>query len=236
MAIVTTGASTQRINFGNIAGGYVHKLYLTWINRADNLRGTLFGKFNDPYTQGWAASIENSTGYKLFFSNKFSGNDGLWFSNTALSTGLQHLAIEYNNSSTSNVPRMFINNVASSITTSTSPTGTNDEGTGSVTVGDEMTADANYGINGTYYAVTILNVLGLSTEQINGIIADAYNGKLAVPSFSRAIFAPALWNVQDGAVLGSSNIIRDLVSGAAGVPSGSPVGKGDSVLRIEGIN
>jgi len=236
VAIVTTGASTQRINFGDIAGGYVHKLYLVWINRADNLRGTLFGKFNDPYTQGWAASIENSTGYKLFFSNKFSGTDGLWYGDSALSTGLQHYAIDYNNSNTANVPRIFVNNVSVSVATLTTPTGTNDEGTGSVTVGDEMTADTNYGINGTYYAVTILNVLGLSTEQINGIIADAYNGKLAVPLFSRAIFAPALWNVQDGAVLGSSNIIRDLVSGAAGVPSDSPVGRGDSVLRIEGIN
>lgn len=233
MSITTTGASSQRINFGNIAGGYVHKLYLVWINRADNLRGTLFGKYNDPYTQGWAASIENSAGYKLFFSNKFSSTDGLWLSNTTLSTGLQHLAIDYNNSSTSNVPRMFINNVASTVTTSSSPTGTNDEGTGSVTVGDDITADANYGINGIYYSVTVLNVLGLSTEQINGIIADAYNSRLAVPSIERAIFAPQLWNVKDGDAVGT---IRDLISGAAGTPAGSPIGRGDDVLRIEGIN
>lgn len=235
MAVETSGASTQLINFGNIAGGYTHKLYLAWINRYDNLRGTLFGKYNDPYTQGWAASIESSTGYKLFFSNKFSGTDGLWYADFALSTGVQHYAIDYDNSSTSNVPRIFINGSSKSITAITSPTGSNDEGTGSVTVGDNITVDASYGINGAYLSLTILDVGGLSNAQIDILIANAYNSRLAIPSWRGLVFAPQLWNVQDGAVLGAGNVIRDLVSGAAGVPTGSPIGRGDNVLRIEGI-
>ncbi len=236
MSITTTGASSQRLNFGNILGGYTHKLYLIWVNRADNLRGTLFGKFNDPYTQGWAASIESSTGYKVFFGNKFSGTDGLWYADFALSTGVQHYAIDYDNSSTSNVPRIFVNNSSKSITAITSPTGSNDEGTGSVTVGDEITADTNYGINGDYLSVAIMNVSGFSTAQIDLLIADAYNSKKATPG-GPLIFCPQLWGaaggVSDGSTLAAGNTIACQVSGALGVPSGSPVLRSDTVLTFQ---
>ena len=104
-----------------------------------------------------AASIESSTGYKLFFSNKFTGTDGLWYANFALSTGIQHYAIDYDNSSTSNTQRFFINNSIKTTTAISSPTGTNDEGGGDVTIGDDITADSN-SINGIYISFFVFNV------------------------------------------------------------------------------
>jgi hypothetical protein len=238
MAVQMTGASSQNINFGNTAGGYVHKLYMLWIYKADTTRGTIFFKGNDPYTQGWACSIENSGGMKIFFGNKFSGVDGLWRGSSTVSSGFYHIAIEYDNSLTTNDPRIWINNAAETIVETSTPTGTNDEGTGSLTIGDDITADSNYGINGTHYSFIILNVSGLTSAAIDAIVADAYNSRKAIPTYNGLVFAPQLNGAAglqtfDGTTLTGSNTIVDAVSGAVGVPSGSPVGVADTYLTFE---
>lgn len=239
MTVKFSGAATQRVNFGDVAGGYAHKLILMWINHADALRGGLFIKGNNPYTQGWAASLESVSGMNLLFSNKFSTTGGLWRGGTSITSGLFHLAIDYDWSLTTNDPRLWVNGAAETVTEITTPVGTNQEGSGnSFAIGDDFAADANYAINGIVLSMCIMNVASLSNTEIDKVVANAYGSRFYIPRgaphvFAANLIAPA-GGLADGATMAAGNTIRDLVSGADGVPAGSPVFMANTVLTLGG--
>jgi hypothetical protein len=68
-------------------------------------------------------------------------------------------------------------------------------------------------------------------------ILDAYNSRLAIPNYNGLVFAPdlrgAAGGVVDGATLAAGNVIRDHISGASGVPNGSPVLVADNYLNYK---
>lgn len=239
MTILFDGATTQRIDFGDVAGGYAHKLFLVWMNRSDSNRGGLFFKGNNPYTQGWASSFENSGGIKLFFSNKFSTTQGLWRGGTNFSSGLYQIAIDYDWALTTNDPRMWVNGAAETITELSTPVGTNQEGSGNhFSIGDDFTVDANYAINGSVISMNILDVGALNNTQIDKLVSNAYESRLYFPKGAPHVFggnlhAPA-GTIKDGDTMAAGNTIRDIVSGASGVPAGSPVFKNNTVLSLGG--
>ncbi len=181
---------------------------------------------------GWSISTENSVNRIYFIITNGGGTPGLWYiTNPGLSTIIQ-MVILYDGSSTSNNPSVYVNGISQSVTKQTTPSSqmlmTNSR---FLLFNRNDSVLKTQTLTGSIYQICVYNRILSAAE-----IADAYNSKLAIPSYRGLVFSPQLWNIQDGAVLGSSNIIRDLVSGAAGVPSGSPVGRGDNVLRIEGIN
>jgi hypothetical protein len=69
-------------------------------------------------------------------------------------------------------------------------------------------------------------------------ILEAYESRKAIPSYNGLVFAPHLsaaagLTTFDAATLAGSNVLRDFVTGAAGTPSGSPIGRADTYLTYE---
>ncbi len=243
MSVETIGAVAQYIDFGNILSGISHKLFLMWIDRYTDVRGTLFGKTeNGSFTSGWAASVEDSGGgaMRLFFRNYFTTSYGLWRNNSNLGTGLQHIAIDYDWGSTSNDPRIWINGVAQGITELTTPSGSNKEGSGNnFYLADIDGSVAGFAsIYGNYIGFTVHDVSSLTTGEIDAIVANAYGSRKFIPTLNNIAFAPNLngpaGGLVDGAAMSAGNTIRDLISGTAGVPAGSPVFKNNTVLSLGG--
>ena len=187
-------------------------------------------RFGSDATYFWRMVLSSSGTLRFNKREGASNTTGAWDTSSVLSSStLYFAAATFDFGSVSNVPVIYLNGSSVSISATITPVATGTRpADGNIT---SSVVTANRGIIGTIYNTLVYNRILSATE-----ILDAYNSKLAIPSWRGLIFAPQLWSVQDGAVLGSSNIVRDLVSGAAGVPSGSPVGRGDNVLRIEGIN
>lgn len=234
MAVEYLGTSNKRIDFSTVSRlqNIQQKTFLFWVNFT-GVTGEVFGLSPTGATdEEWGISFPAAGGSanRLFFYADWSTTQGQWYSTNTVSTGNRFFAVTYDYGSSSNAPVLYVDGVSVAVTTGQAASGTYRTGTSnSVRVGSFTTGAPS--INGVIFTGPVYDRTMSASE-----ILEAYNSKLAIPSYRGLIFAPPLWNVQDGAVLGSTNIIRDLVSGSAGTPSGSPVGKGDSVLRIDGIN
>jgi len=206
---------------------------LAWIKvGAYNVNSSRFWSVGETSTSKLVYFGLDGTASEIIFFSRPNGtsNPGSWATTTdpAPIDTVVCAAVTYNNTSTSNDPIIYVNGASQSIVENAAPATSGAIATANYCI---LSRVAPTNLDATLYSVLVYNRILSAAE-----ILDAYNSKLAIPSWRGLVFAPQLWNVQDGAVLGSSNIIRDLVSGAAGVPSGSPVGRGDNVLRIEGIN
>ena len=239
--MIETTATGQIIDYGQIplVNAATSFTVLTWFNLYSlanwegGANGVIVNNYDSTLANGWSFTTENSVTRLYFLSKSGGGVVGQWYISSPGINALKHVAITYNGSSTSNDPIIYVNGSSVSVTKAATPSGalllTNCEL--SLFNRNDAGIAKTQTLKGALFSVCVYNYIMSASE-----VSDAYNSKLAIPSWRGLIFAPQLWNVQDGAVLGSSNIIRDLVSGAAGVPSGSPVGRGDNVLRIEGIN
>jgi hypothetical protein len=85
---------------------------------------------NDP------TDCPGSTG-RLVYYHAFSGNDGKWIlePNSVTANTWSHVVVEYDRTSTSNNPQIFVNGVLQTATEISAPTGTADNETGSLFLG-----------------------------------------------------------------------------------------------------
>lgn len=168
----------------------------------------------------------------IFFSRPDgSSNPGLWTTTTdpaPISTNL-FLAVTYDNSSTSNDPIIYVNGASQTISESSAPLTSGAIATANYI---NLSTTGTNSFDGTLRSVCIYNRILSASE-----IADAYASKLAIPTTRGLIFAPQLWGcaggVAEGGTMAAGNTVADTVSGALGVPSGSPVFKGDTVLTFQ---
>ncbi len=162
---------------------------------------------------------------------EFTGGNGLWRVNsTPPSSGSRlHYAVTHDRSSASNDPIFYIGGVAVASTEVLTPSGSVQSGNnGVVGVG---AGGAYAPITGTVDSAPIYNRILSAAE-----IADAYNSRLAIPSYRGLVFAPNLLShgeVGEGGVLTSSHGIVDNISGALGTPSGSPLYHEENYLTWE---
>ena len=173
----------------------------------------------------------SSVANKLFFGTGWSTTGGLWRTTNDLVTGLSHIAITYNNSATTNDPIIYINGSVQTLTEVATPVGTYRNGTtGTVRIGSARTVTSS--IDGQIASALIYNRILSAAE-----ILDAYNSRLAIPSYNGLVFAPdlrgAAGGVGDGSTLAAGNVIRDHISGASGTPAGSPVLRADNYLNYK---
>lgn len=160
----------------------------------------------------------------------FSGDNGIWrTTNDVLVIGYNEIFITLDGGSTSNDPVFYHNGVSVSVTENVAPTGTIDtSATVSAVIGQLSTLSPN----GTIWAVQYYTGRVITAAEV----ADAYNSRIAVPNFNGLVFSPNLNGAAglqtfDGATLGSTNYMRDIISGATGTPNGSPVGAADTYLN-----
>ncbi|MFA9262339.1 MAG: LamG domain-containing protein, partial [Undibacterium sp.] len=123
-----------------------------WIYpQSGNPLGTIMSKSS---TVGWEFSVKHNSGSPhLELYTTFSGTDGSWDSpaNSVKYNTWQYVCFIYNNAATSNIPTFYIDGIATSVTTGSTPTGTVDSD-----------ASENFEIG----------VLGGSAEQFTGKIDE----------------------------------------------------------------
>lgn len=231
-----TNTSNQYIEYTSFSNvqNLVNRTILVWMN-LDSLvvsRG-VYGLGNSAVIDAnefWELGA-SSTANKLFFGVGWSTTDGLWRTTNDLVTGLSHIAVTYNNSSTTNDPIVYINGAAQALTEVATPAGTYRNGTtGTIRIGSARTVTSS--IDGKISSALIYNRILSAAE-----ILDAYNSRLAIPSYNGLVFAPdlrgAAGGVGDGSALAAGNVVRDYINGASGVPAGSPVLRADTYLNYK---
>lgn len=239
MAVTFNDTNTQHIDFGSVSGavGLTTKSCMIWFYptavTAD--AQTLFlvfesGSSVDDYFPV-LLSVGNDTG-KIGCASLWSTATGTWKTTDAVITAntLHHFAVTYNGSSTTNDPIFYHQGASVAVTELTAPTGTLRTGTASnLFLGDPVFDP----ITGSIFSVTYHNVILTAAE-----IASAYASKDPFHIKRGLVFAPQLWQrgeVGNGGTLTSSHTIADAVTGALGVPSGSPLHAQDTYLTFQGI-
>jgi hypothetical protein len=171
---------------------------------------------------------------ELWFINRFSGSYGYWRSSptTFLNNHWYHVAVTYDNSNVANNPVFYINGAAESTIVLTPPTGTAFTDTQAIpVVGGAVAALQPYPYGKSILAdVRIYNRL-LSAAEIAEIASTrSLNAVRKGLLFQMPGLGASGMNPFDGVALGGSNQVIDSVSGLAGVPYGSPIGRADSIL------
>jgi hypothetical protein len=237
---VQVNASAAHVNFAtnNNAAivGLTQKTILVWFTPVNSTNGSTLCTLVQqagPGTNEYWYIIYNSGGNsgRLTFTSTWSTTIGTWRPTSATTTTnvSNHFAVTYDAGSTSNDPVLYLNGSSVSVTEDTAPSGTWRSGTNSeIYVGTFLASTPSCTTHSLCYYNRILS----ASE-----IADAYASKLAIPTRRGLVFAPQLWQrgeVGEGGTLTSSHTIADAVSGALGTPSGSPLHRQDTYLRIEG--
>lgn len=233
MAIEMDASGTKNIQWatpGSSIVGLIQKTILIWLNPDD------FGAAYDLFMISGTGSNELNivptqiTTGKFGFVAHFTTTNGIWLTTSATLTAgaMNHIAITYDGSLTTNDPVLYLNGASVAVTESTTPAGTYKSGTSSDVYLGSTTSGAN--LDGKEFSLCYYNRILSASE-----IADAYNSRLAIPTWRGLVFAPNLLGAAglqtfDGTTLSGTNYVRDLVSGAQGTPNGSPVGRGDTYL------
>ena len=188
-------------------------------------------RFGSDATYFWRMVLSSSGTLRFNKREGASNTTGAWDTSSTLSSStLYFSAATFDFGSVSNTPVIYLNGSSVSISATVTPVATGTRpADGNIT---SSVVTANRGIIGTIYNTLVYNRILSASE-----IADAYASKLAIPSYRGLIFAPQLWGcaggVAEGGTMAAGNTVADAVSGALGVPSGSPVFKGDTVLTFQ---
>lgn len=248
MAVEFSGSSTNRIDFGTGANvyGLTQKSISFWIY-PDTVANTysapytylrhiitLFG-MGEPYTsQTFAVLLGLNGNGRITFYENFDDTAGEWRTGDVVSaSSWQHVVILYDNSSVANDPSIYVDGTSKSITEETAPVGSVWEGTNSeLKLGSPETATLRYSLDGKLQDVRIYDVILTPQRIANLAKSRCQNQELEDLVFwSRFNGAKGL-SAFDGVALGAGNTLLDEISGAVGVPYGSPIGRANTIQRI----
>ena len=206
---------------------------LSWFNPDGMGEGGSGRVINNTQATGGFWQLQTQGTNQFSFGRRWSGAVGLWYSNTnILATGVMNfVAVTYDASSVNNDPIFYYGGSSVSLTENTTPSGTLvDDSSANIILGTNFTGELTF--DGKIYSACVYNRI-LSAQEI----LDAYNSKLSIPTHRGLVFAPnlagAAGGVTDGSALATANEITCAVSGARGVPSGSPLIRADDYLIYE---
>lgn len=153
-------------------------------------------------------------------ANNWTLNNGNW--NMANpSTGVwHHIGITYDYGSTANIPVMYLDGVSQSVTTINTPTGAFTTGSQRVTIGNND-QPASLAFNGSVFGVARWGGILLSAAQMAALAAGQPPCSIAPGNMTH------YYPLDQG-----ESPEPDLVSGTAGVVTGSTVGTGPAAVTI----
>ena len=246
MPIEFEGTNGQRITFA-VTTPFDNLSTLTAMARinadtiADGEAPRIFVKNVPGVTGGWNLELgDEATGSgrenNLIFIAGWDGTFGVWETGTnTISTGTEHhVAATYNHTNVANNPIFYIDGVASTAFEIQTPVGSVADDSGQDLILGERIGDgapfdgyqSDYRIyNRIVSAVDIKSIFDANSISPNG---HRYGLVFHVPGIGAS--GLQTW---EGQALSASNIVRDQISGLAGVPNNSPIGH-DEVLRSYG--
>jgi len=218
-----------RINFDNIAMVVGDE----WIRIL-----TLYDDTAPPYTDSaFALLMGVAQNGDLVFSEQFDDTPGSWKTNNAIFTvGVNHtVVITYDNSNVANNPIIYADGISVPITEIDTPVGAVPAGVQAkfsigglawVGVGDGTSIDGKMWTPYIYDRIfTAQEALIFHESRIKNVIRY---GLVFGPELDGA----AGLTIFDGATLAAGNTIADPISGIVGVPTGNPVGRGNTITNI----
>jgi hypothetical protein len=238
MAIEFNGSTSgQSIKFPNVIPASMRVwTFMFRLNTAAWVNGIqAWNLYANIVAQGIGMDYQTTGTRFRFYYNYWNTTGGHWGITAPATDSLKHYAVTYDSNSTSNNPLIYVDGVSQTVTETQTPSGA------------YFTPPASYNfLLGNYYEVTGIPFNGFENDFLiyNRIlsateIAEAYNSRLAIPNRNGLVFAPHLSGAAglttfDGSTLAAGNTIADQVSGALGVPAGSPVGRADTYLTYQG--
>ena len=247
MGIKFNDTNEQVIEWSNTQSAYSStSTIMFWVDlEAVSVAGhelNLFRLHNDNVSSNIGYAVQFIRSDSALYANRFrffrgwsgsSGGAGIW--NFQHSTGLQHIAITYDDNSAANDPIIYVNGVTQTLTESTAPSGTKVPiaSTAFFSIGDPGSATTSKSFKGTISSFVIYNRIFTAAEVMN-----AYTSRKLIPSYNGLIFAPSLTapagGLADEATMAAGNTILDIATGSIGVPGGSPVFKANTLLTLGG--
>jgi hypothetical protein len=164
------------INYGTHAsmGNFTTLTYEFWMNVDGNNYGLVAGHYSSADDND--VTIHASSPHYLIYNHGWSTTSGAWHGSTALSASTwYHVAVTYNGGSTSNVPQIYINGVADTMTTTTTPAGSLKADSGDIWW---LAGHAGSPTTGEYDEVRYSNIVRSA-----GWFATEYNNQSAPSSF-----------------------------------------------------
>lgn len=217
---LTTRTIMAWVQFESLNGdGYDMLLARRHMTGGGSFDGGWFFRPAETYLQYWNASVSATT---LWYAN-FEFEAGYWY----------HVAVTFDNSNIANVPILYKNGVSIAITQVGAPNATFGSGDAyDVLFGGTGDVTAAIAHDGQIADLRIYNRILTAGE-----ILDIASSRCMSQNINGLVFAPMLYGAVglqafDGAALAAENTILDPYSGAVGVPTGSPVGSGETYLSI----
>ena len=178
---------------------------------------------------GWSLYTANNTG-RIIFSD--GGTVGFWERTVGITTGVHHIIVTIDRTSTSNDPLFYLDGFVGTTSELVAPSRGVVGGSNSIISAGAFDS-GQLPIDGKLHSVMVYNRILTAAECL-----EAYNSRLAIPSYNGLVFAPnlsgaATAQIFDGTTLTSSHKIVDLISGAIGTPTGSLIGRADDLLTYE---
>ena len=138
-----------------------------------------------------------------------------------------HVAVTHDVSSGTILPVLYLNGVLQVLTSSGTASGTmGDDSDGTVVIGAAMGA-SHYHLDGKIQDVRIYNRI-LSANEILAL----YNSRCLRNVMNGLVFWAPMWGANadtfEGNTLSASETVVDWIGGAVGVPTGSPIGIGNT--------
>ena len=231
-----TNTLDQGVSFGTLAAVQnLNTMSITYWIYQDTRVSNAVVMYLDNATasdENWIVWLNTGAAGQVEFQALWSGSNGIWRTGDVLTAAQwDHVVITYDNSSTANVPVIYVNGSSVAVATIASPSGTYVSGTSNTFYVGASNTGVYSPIDGKEASVAIYDRILSASE-----VSDAYSARLAIPTYNGLVFAPMLWGasggVEDGDTLGSTNKVVDAVAGAQGTPNNSPVFRADDYLTI----
>jgi len=239
----------QYIDYGSVDAlkGLTNQSVCIWMKPESNYAFQHLFDINSPIVASVSViggySYMNNNGKIRFLSSFGTGEDtkGGWDStNSVITAGAENLiCITYNNSSTSNDPVLYSNGASVAVTEVQAPSGPLVDYAASpyTKIGIGYTSGVGDPL-GTQFDGVIRKIFVLPFIATADQIKNEWDSRGAGGLSRRSVFCPILYGAKglqafDGATLAAGNLIVDPCSGATGVPTGSPVGVGETYLSIK---
>ncbi len=171
-------------------------------------------------------TVEQGTGLIYFESYKWQP-EGSWYVDNAIKMDTwNHICVTYDASSINNNPLIYWNGISQSVVETDAP-GTERTYTryGNVKI---SSSDTTMNFDGLIQDVRVYNRI-LSAQEIETL----YNSRALKVVQNGLVFWAPMWGTNaesfDGLTLNSTHRIIDWISGAVGTPTGSPIGRANTI-------